>query len=112
MTLRLGTSYKLNESLELRGGLLLDETPIPNSTLSPNIPGADLLTLNTGIGYTWKDLTIDLGYMAVFYETRRVNNNVLETGGDPNAIPFPGNPGRDKYQIFQNFLSMHLRYRF
>ena len=111
-TLRFGTSYKLNETLELRGGVTLDETPTPNRSLSPVIPSADLLTLNGGIGYTWKDLTIDLGYMAVFYQTRRVTNNVLETGGDPTAIPFPGVPGRDKYETFQNFVSLHLRYRF
>jgi long-chain fatty acid transport protein len=109
---RIGTSYRLNKSLELRGGIGLDETPIPASTLSPVIPGADYLTVTGGIGYTWQKLTIDLGYMAVFYKSRRVNNNVLETGGDPSSLPFPGAPGADKYQTFQNLLGAHLRYRF
>jgi len=111
-TVRLGTSYRLNKSFELRGGIGLDETPIPTSTLGPAIPGADYLTLTGGIGYTWEKLTIDLGYMAVFYKTRRVSNNVLETGGDPSSLPFPGAPGADKYQTFQNLVAMHLRYRF
>ncbi|MBI2999140.1 MAG: outer membrane protein transport protein [Deltaproteobacteria bacterium] len=106
-TLRFGTSYKLQPNLELRGGLGLDETPIPGRTLSPAIPGADWLTLTGGIGYNWQGLTIDLGYMAVFYKTRRVTNNVLEAD---LALPFT--PGRDKYETFQNLVSLHLRYRF
>lgn len=107
-TFRLGTSYRLNDRFELRGGVILDETPIPARTLSPSIPGADILGLNAGLGYTWKNLGIDLGYMAVFYKTRRVQNNVLEADNTANTVA----PGRDKYQTFNNFVSLHLRYRF
>jgi long-chain fatty acid transport protein len=111
-TVRLGTAYKINEGLKLRAGITLDETPIPTRTLSPAIPGADLLSLNAGIGYSWENFKIDLGYMAVFYKTRRITNNVLETGGSATAVPFPGAPGRDKYETFQNFVALHLGYRF
>jgi long-chain fatty acid transport protein len=111
-TLRLGTAYKLTETFELRGGMILDETPVPSRTLGPAIPSADLLTLNGGISYNWRNFTAGVSYMPVFYKTRRVNNNVLETGGDPNAIPFPAVPGPDKYKTFQNFVSFNLGYRF
>jgi long-chain fatty acid transport protein len=111
-SLRFGTAYKLRKNFELRAGLGLDETPIPSSTLGPAIPGADYLTLTTGLGYSWQQLKLDLGYMAVFYKTRRVNNNVLETGGDPNALPFPGVPGKDKYSVFQNLVGLHAAYHF
>lgn len=107
-TLRLGTAYRLNENFELRGGIAVDETPIPVRTLGPSIPGADILTLNAGIGYQWKSVGIDLGYMAVFYKTRRVQNNVLEADNLANTVA----PGHDKYQTFNNFVSLHLRYRF
>jgi len=107
-TLRLGTSYRLADNFELRGGIAVDETPIPARTLGPSIPGADILTLNAGIGYEWKDLGIDLGYMAVFYKQRNVLNSVLEANNSSNTVA----PGRDKYQTFNNFVSIHLRYRF
>lgn len=107
-TLRFGTSYRLNESFELRGGIAVDETPIPARTLSPSIPGADILTLNGGLGYRWQGLGIDLGYMAVFYKTRSVLNSVLEAGNSSNTVA----PGRDKYQTFNNFVSLSLSYRF
>lgn len=107
-TLRLGTSYRLNENFELRGGIAVDETPIPARTLGPSIPGADILTLNAGVGYLWGGVGVDLGYMAVFYKKRSVLNNVLEANDSSNTVA----PGRDKYQTFHNFVSLHLSYRF
>lgn len=107
-TFRLGTAYRLRENLELRGGIALDETPIPAGTLGPSIPGADALTLNAGIGYKWKKIGFDVAYMAVFYKTRNVFNDSLEAGNLANTVA----PGRDKYQTFINFVSFHLRYQF
>ncbi|MBI2210506.1 MAG: transporter [Deltaproteobacteria bacterium] len=106
--LRLGASYRATENLELRAGVTVDETPIPARTLSPSIPGADLLTLNAGLGYRWGSVGVDLAYMAVFYMKRSVLNDVLEAGNSANTVA----PGRDKYEIFHNFVSLHLTYRF
>lgn len=111
-TLRFGSHYKLSPAWELRGGFTVEETPIPSRTLNPAIPGADLLTLNAGVGYKWEKLSLDFAYMAVFYKTRRVTNNELE--GLPATAPlfFSGAPGRDTYETFNNFLSVSLSYRF
>jgi len=111
-TLRFGSFYTLNENWELRGGIAAEQTPIPNKTLNPAIPGADLLTLNAGIGYKWEKFSVDLGYMAVFYKTRRVTNNELE--GLPATAPlfYAGAPGRDKYETFNNFVTLSIGYRF
>jgi long-chain fatty acid transport protein len=111
-TLRFGTSYKVTQDFEARAGFALEESPIPNSTLGPVNPGANYLSLATGLGYKWNRLKVDVGYMAVFYQTRKVTNSVLETGGDPNALPYPGVPGKDKYSIFQNLVSLHVTYQF
>ncbi len=108
-TLRFGSSYNLDPNLQFRGGIILDETPIPSQTLSPAIPGADWLAITGGIGYTWRQFTVDLGYMAVFNKTRTVTNGVLE--GNP-ALPFAGAPGPDKYQTFQNLVLVALHCRF
>lgn len=111
-TIRLGTSYRLNENLELRGGIAAEKSPVPSRTLSPAIPSADILTLNGGIGYKMKNVSLDFGYMPVFYKTRKVTSDVLETGGNPDALPFPGTPGPDKYETINHFVSLHLIYRF
>jgi long-chain fatty acid transport protein len=110
-TLRLGTHFQLNKSWDFLAGIAIEETPIPSSTLGPLVPGADILTLNGGIGYTWKKLTITLSYMAVFYENREVQNDILEA--EQTAIPAqPFTPGPDKYETFNNFVSFSLGYRF
>jgi long-subunit fatty acid transport protein len=79
--------------------------------LNPAIPSADLLTLNAGVGYKWQNFGIDLGYMAVFYKTRRVTNNELE-GLPATGFAFPGAPGKDKYKTFNNFVSLSVSYKF
>lgn len=111
-TLRFGSYYALNENWELRGGMALEEAAIPNRTLNPAVPDADKLTLNAGVGYKWEKVSVDLGYMAVFYKTRRVANNELE--GLPATAPlfYAGAPGKDKYQTFVNLVTLSIGYHF
>ena len=114
-TLRLGSFYLLDRNWELRGGLALEETPIPSRTLNPSIPDADKLTLNAGLGYKWDNFSVDLGYMAAFYKTRTVRNNELE-GLPATGLPFTGagflSGAKDKYETFVNFVTLSLSYRF
>lgn len=111
-TLRFGSYYALNKNWELRGGIAVEESPIPNHTLNPAIPGADLLTLNAGLGYKWENISLDVGYMAVFYKNRRVTNNELEGLPATSPLGFAGAPGKDKYETFNNFVTVSLGYRF
>lgn len=114
-TLRLGSFYKVDRNWELRGGIAVEETPIPSRTLNPAIPGADILTLNAGIGYKWAKFSFDLGYMAAFYKDRKVMNGELE-GLPATGIPFTGagfsSGAKDKYETFNNFISTSVNYRF
>ena len=110
-TLRLGTLYQLNKSWDLMAGLLIEETPIPSETLGPLIPGADLLSVTGGASYTWRKLKLTFSYMAVFYENRTVENDILEA--EQTLIPAqPFTGGSDKYETFNNFVSLSLKYRF
>jgi long-chain fatty acid transport protein len=114
-TLRLGTFYALNRNWEIRGGMAVEQTPIPNRTLNPAIPDADKLTLNAGIGYKWDNVSLDLGYMAVFYKTRKIKNDELE-GLPATGIPFTGagflSGAKDTYRTFVNFVTLSVGYHF
>jgi long-chain fatty acid transport protein len=110
-TFRLGSSYNITKSIQLRGGLGLEEGPVPNRTLNPAIPSADILTLNAGVGYKWASFSFDIGYMAVFYKTRAITNSELE-GTPATGIPFLGAPGKDKYRTYDNQLALSLGYQF
>ncbi len=106
-TFRLGSSYRLDARWVARAGMVLDKSPIPASTLGPSIPGADTLTFNAGLGYQRNNWKIDLGYAAIFYKNRSVLNNVLEANSSSTLTP-----GRDKYAVFENFVSITLGYKF
>jgi long-chain fatty acid transport protein len=111
-TLRFGSYYKVDQNWEIRGGFALEESAIPSRTLNPAIPDADKLTLNGGVGYKWENLSLDLGYMAVFYKTRNVTNNELEGLPATSPLSFGGAPGKDKYRTFTNFVNLSIGYRF
>ena len=104
---RFGSSYRLSPTWVTRAGFVLDESPIPASTLGPSIPGADTLTFNAGLGYQRNNWKVDLGYAAIFYKNRSVLNNVLEANSS-STLP----PGRDKYAVFENFVSITLGFKF
>jgi long-chain fatty acid transport protein len=108
---RFGTHYALNKSLELRAGIAVEEAAIPNQTQNPAIPDADKLALNVGFGYKWEQFSLEWGYQALFFKTRRITNGELE-GIPATGIPFNGAPGRDKYETFTNFVTVSLGYRF
>ena len=104
---RFGSSYRLSPTWVTRAGFVLDESPIPASTLGPSIPGADTLTFNAGLGYQRNNWKVDLGYAAIFYKNRSVLNNVLEANSSSTLTP-----GRDKYAVFENFVSITLGFKF
>jgi long-chain fatty acid transport protein len=108
---RVGGSHQFNTQLQIRAGLGIEEGPIPNKTLNPSIPGADALSLNLGIGYSFDRFTLDFGYVAAFYKDRKVINSELE-GTPATGIPFSGAPGKDKHKTFNNLLSLGASYRF
>lgn len=110
-TLRLGTHFQLNKSWDFLAGIAVDETPIPSSTLGPLVPGADILTLNGGVSYSWRKLELTLSYMAVFYQDRTVQNDILEAEA-PGVLAQPFTPGPDKHETFNNFVSFSLGYTF
>ena len=110
-TLRLGTHYVLNKNFELRGGIAVEETPIPSRTQNPAVPDADKLALNAGVGYIWEQFSFEVGYQALFYKTRHITNSELE-GTPATGVPFNGAPGRDKYETFTNFVTLSVGYKF
>ncbi|MEE8445068.1 MAG: outer membrane protein transport protein [Alphaproteobacteria bacterium] len=63
----LGVTYRPSDQLTLRAGAAFDQSPIPDSTRSPRIPGADRTWLSLGASYAVSpDITIDAGYTHVF----------------------------------------------
>jgi long-chain fatty acid transport protein len=63
----LGATWRPNEMWTLRGGVALDQDPIPDSRRTPRIPTDDRYWLSFGAGYLpCANLAIDFGYTHVF----------------------------------------------
>lgn len=102
----LGGEYKLCEVLKVRGGYAFHESPVPSETFEPSVPQSSRHALFTGLGYAWgKNLNkwVDLAYGVVFYEDRKIDNNV----GDALGGPIDG-----RYDLITHLIAINFNYRF
>lgn len=78
-----GTSYDVSESLQLRAGLVYDESPVPSDAYrSPRIPDADRTWLTLGLGYQlYENVYLDAAYVHIFVDDP-VIDNATHTGGE------------------------------
>ena len=73
-TFRLGGQYSLNKYIDLRAGVVWDETPIPRRTLDPIVPSGNRWVYCAGTGINLGKLTFDLAYNYVQDQDRRWDN--------------------------------------
>lgn len=62
-SIRVGGEYALGENWAVRAGYVWDESPVPNSTRSPELPGSDRQMVMAGFG--WKSgggVGVDVAY--------------------------------------------------
>ena len=84
----IGTEYTHNQQWIFRGGLALDETPVPNSTLrTPRVPDNDRTWLTFGATYIYSpEISFDFGYAHLFVDDPKLTGTA--DAEDPTA-PFP-----------------------
>jgi long-chain fatty acid transport protein len=76
---RLGAQYNANKILDLRLGYAYDNSPVPDSTLGPELPDSDRHNFTTGFSIHSNQASFDLAYMWVLFADRSVSNT-KETG--------------------------------
>lgn len=70
----LGATYAPNRCWTFRGGVAWDQSPIPDSTRTPRMPGNDRVWLSCGAGYQFtRNLSLDLFYTHVFVEQGNID---------------------------------------
>ncbi|ABB45108.1 Membrane protein [Sulfurimonas denitrificans DSM 1251] len=75
---RFGVTQELN-ALKLMGGLVIDKSPVPNSTISFELPDSDSLSFSMGARYQINDkLNIGLAALYSVRENRRVSNASID----------------------------------
>jgi long-chain fatty acid transport protein len=73
---KLGAEYKYSDKIALRAGYIYNQNATPDSTWRPSLPDTDTHFFTGGIGYKAGAVTVDAALQFVYYETRRINNNV------------------------------------
>ncbi len=71
---RIGLEYVLN-NWAFRFGYVHDESPIPNDTLDFMVPADDRNLYNFGVGYSYKNFTVDGAYTYLTIDDRDVSEN-------------------------------------
>jgi long-chain fatty acid transport protein len=78
----LGTEYKLNETWKLRAGYYHHKTPIPQANFDTALPDSTSNSITVGAGINLnKNTTLDFAYSAMFFEKRKIDNNVGSSSG-------------------------------
>lgn len=72
MAYRLGATYELSSNDQLRAGYALDETPSNDEFFSARVPGNDRQTLSLGLAHKQADWTVELAYMYVKADNRKI----------------------------------------
>jgi long-chain fatty acid transport protein len=91
----LGGEYTFNEQWRVRAGVILDPTPGPADTLTPDLPDTDRVNVSAGVGYRYYNFNFDVGYMLVIF-----------TGMTSTAPAFPG-----YYNGTANLVGLTIGYR-
>jgi len=78
-----GLTYRHNEKLTFRGGIALDEDPVPSPELrTPRIPGVDRTWIAAGVGYKVNDrIGVDVSYANLSLDDAPVDNASEAAGG-------------------------------
>ncbi len=73
---RLGSQYRLNRYVDLRAGIVWDESPVPRETLDPMVPSGNRWLYCLGLGLHATDrFTVDLAYSYLQDQERRWDNS-------------------------------------
>ena len=85
-SIRFGAEYRFDEALAFRVGYMQDNSPIPDETLDPMLPGGDRDLFTFGLGYKMDQFTIDGAYMILFQEDRKITTSEIDFNGEYKSI--------------------------
>ncbi len=93
----IGANYRWNKYLETQVGYMYDKTPVPDSTLSPELPDASRNLLTCGATVKLDQFKIGLGYQATLFDQADSTKNIV---GAPKG----------KYDTFANVILFTVSY--
>ncbi len=104
----IGANYKMSDTLKLRGGLAVDNTPVPSAERrTPRIPGDNRTWVSLGVQYQLdKNMTVDVGYSHLFVNDTTINNTF------ESSVPTLNATLTGSYQASVDILSAQLSWKY
>jgi long-chain fatty acid transport protein len=108
MRYSIGFDYQYSDSLILRAGLALDETPIPSrQRRTARIPGNDREWISLGLTYmASNNLSFDVGYSHLLIDDTDIDNTL------ESAVPTVNAELTGEYEAEVDILSAQLNWTF
>ncbi len=117
----LGVSHQWTETLQLRGGVAFDQSPVTPATRTPSIPDGDRSWLSAGLN--WKlDSKRSLDFALSYIHVDSGEINAYDNGGQTNAVGSAVcNPARNtsscatvvgRYKLSSALLGLQYNHRF
>ena len=76
-----GATYRWSDAWTFRAGAAFDDSPVPDETRTPRIPGEDRYWASLGAAYTpFPELTIGVSYTHIFVPDPTVNLSASDRG--------------------------------
>jgi long-chain fatty acid transport protein len=104
-----GLDYQYSSNIILRGGLALDESPVPSAERrTPRLPGTDRTWLSFGASYMLDDtLSVDIGYSHLLIDDAKINNELESDTSENIRAVLVG-----EYDASVNILSVQLNWNY
>jgi len=84
---RLGMGYKISDKIELRWGILYDESPVPDRTRSSVLPDENRWSVQFGMGYTHEKWGFDWYLMYLKFDDAKVSADNIYRYNE-NGLPY------------------------
>ena len=97
ISIRIGAEYALSDRWALRAGYVWDESPVPDTTRAPEMPGSDRQMVMLGAGWNNGRVGIDLAYSYLWAEDAEMGT----------ALPIPGS-----FETTTHLVALSARYSF
>jgi long-chain fatty acid transport protein len=104
-----GANYALNRQWTLRGGLGIDETPVPSAEYrTPRVPDADRRWASLGATYRpTENLGITAGYLRIFGDDVDMDQDATQTNENASRGNLSGT-----YEVAADVFALSMDYRF
>lgn len=81
--IRIGGQYRLADQWKLRAGYVYDNNPIDEAHFDTRTPDSDRQGITIGTGYTSGNVTVDLAYMYLRFNSRTISNSQADNDINP-----------------------------